>query len=179
LRTSTAPAEKHKSGLPQLNVNDFAPQLVWLALTFGVLYWLMSRIALPRIADIIEARNERIANDIDSATQAQKKAKQAEIEYEDRLKSARERAHSIAQEKKEAFQAETQARQSEVESQIAARMKEAEERIEAARKSAMNEVRTIAADASGEILRQLLGQDVSAKKLAANIDRIARSGRGG
>ena len=65
--STSAQTGEHKAGLPQMNVNDFAPQLVWLALAFGVLYWVMSRIALPRIADAIETRNRQIADDLDAA----------------------------------------------------------------------------------------------------------------
>ena len=53
--------------MPQLNPLDWAPQIIWLVITFSILYVLMKRVALPRIGSVIEARHARIAGDIEAA----------------------------------------------------------------------------------------------------------------
>ncbi|HHI81664.1 MAG TPA: F0F1 ATP synthase subunit B', partial [Rhizobiales bacterium] len=44
--------------MPQLDTSTFMPQLVWLAITFFVLYVIMTRLALPRIGGAIEQRQD-------------------------------------------------------------------------------------------------------------------------
>ena len=53
--------------MPQLNPLDWAPQLIWLVITFGILYLLMKRVALPKIGSVIETRHARIASDLEAA----------------------------------------------------------------------------------------------------------------
>ena len=89
---------KAKSGLPQLNVADFAPQLIWLALTFGLLYLIMSRVALPRIGEVIEERSQRIQRDLDEAERLKGETEKALGAYEQALAEARAKAQGIAKE---------------------------------------------------------------------------------
>ena len=61
------PQEGHHGGFPPFESHTFGSQLLWLAITFGALYFLMSRIALPRVASILETRSDRIASDLGEA----------------------------------------------------------------------------------------------------------------
>jgi F-type H+-transporting ATPase subunit b len=161
-------AEGHapSAGLPQLNVNDFAPQLVWLAITFGLLYLIMSRVALPRIAGVMERRRERIAADVDEAKKLGKQAQDAETAYKTALADAKAKAHSIAQQTRDSLAADVEAKRGDVERQIAAKLQEAEQRIDASKRSAMNEVGAIATATTREIVSHLIGGDVTPDQLS-------------
>ena len=54
-------------GLPQLDASSYEEQIVWLFLTFFVLYFVVSKVALPRIGTVLVAREETIAEDLDTA----------------------------------------------------------------------------------------------------------------
>ncbi len=161
---------EHKGGLPQLNVHDFAPQLVWLALTFGALYWIMSRIALPRIADVIEKRHSRIADDIDAARQLAQKSEVAEAAYKADLATARAKAHAIAQETRDTLNARTDRKRAEVDKKINAKLEEAEQKITKAKNAALGEVNDIAGSTTKEIVRHLIGKEIAGKDLSKALE---------
>ena len=55
--------------MPQFDYTTFTTQLFWVCLTFGLLYLAMARLALPRIGEILEDRQDRIDNDLDKAVE--------------------------------------------------------------------------------------------------------------
>ena len=77
--------------MPQLDVTSFAPQLIWLALSFGLLYFFMARLVLPRVGGVIAARQARIAGDLDEAERLKQEAQAAEAAHEAALREARAR----------------------------------------------------------------------------------------
>lgn len=59
------PADEHSVGtFPPFDGETYASQILWLAITFGLLYWIMSKVALPRLSGILEDRRDRIAGDL-------------------------------------------------------------------------------------------------------------------
>jgi F0F1-type ATP synthase membrane subunit b/b' len=104
------PGGHAKCPFPPFDPNVFAPQLIWLALTFGALYFLMSRIALPRIENILEARRARIAADVDDAASMQGKAQAAGAAYEKTLADAKASAQATAQSTRDKLAADSAAK---------------------------------------------------------------------
>lgn len=150
-----------KPGLPQLDVNYFAPQLFWLALTFAALYFLMSKVALPTIGDVVAERAGRIQRDIEAAAKLKGETDKALADYEKALQDARGKASSIAKETREALARETEAEKAKVEGKLAAKLQEAETRIAATKTKALSAVNDIAAETASAVVGKLIGQDVS------------------
>src|SRR5476649_2400215 len=94
--TEHAPAGEHKGAFPPFQSESFASQLVWLAIAFVLLYVLMLKVALPRVAMIIESRQKRIAGDIADAGKLKAQSDEAVAAYEKALVDARARAQTIA-----------------------------------------------------------------------------------
>ena len=107
-------------GLPQLNQHDFAPQLIWLALTFGALYFLMATVALPKVGGVIQARRDRIQRDLDDAARLKGETEQALASYESSLAAARLRAGAVAKDVRDKLAAEVESERGKVEGQVAA-----------------------------------------------------------
>jgi F-type H+-transporting ATPase subunit b len=145
--------------MPQLDFATFVPQLAWLAIVFLTLYVLMSRIALPRIASVIEGRADRIASDLDKAAQSKAQTDAAIAAYEKALAEARTKAHTIAQATRDQLAAETEAKRVAIEAQLNDKIAKAEAAIKATKETALSNVRTVAVDVAGAIVSRLLGEE--------------------
>jgi F-type H+-transporting ATPase subunit b len=143
--------------MPQLNPLDWAPQLIWLVITFGVLYLLMKWVALPKIGSVIEMRQGRIAGDLEAADKLRRKTQEAIAAYEQALAEAKARAHGIAQEARNRLKDEVAAERTTLERDLSAKSAEAEAQIHQAKVSALKEVNAVASDTAAEIVRRLIG----------------------
>jgi len=94
-------AEAGGAGMPQLNPDYFANQIVWLLITLVVIYFILSRIALPRIASILAERQGTITNDIAAAEELKTRAQEAEAAYDKALSDARAEAAKIVDDTKD------------------------------------------------------------------------------
>jgi F-type H+-transporting ATPase subunit b len=143
--------------MPQLNPLDWGPQLIWLLITFGILYLLMVKVALPRIGGVIEARAAHIAKDLAQADKLRRETEEAIAAYEQALAEAKQKAHAIVEAGRAKLKEETAAERARLESDLAKRGAEAEARINAAKTSAMRDVNAVAADVAADIVRRLIG----------------------
>jgi F-type H+-transporting ATPase subunit b len=151
--------------MPQLEFGDFAPQLVWLALTFIALYFLMARVALPRIATVLEERRDRIANDLAQAGQLRRETDQAIAAYEKALADAKAKANAIAQQTRERLNEELERERKQVEAQISEKLDKAEAEIAKTKQEALSHVEEIARDTTAALVEQLLGEKVKTDRL--------------
>ena len=157
--------------MPQLDVNTFVPQLVWLVIVFGYLYVLMSRVALPRVATVLEERRDRIADDLDQAGQFKRQTDEAIEAYEKALAEARSKAHEIAKATRDTLHEETERQRLAIEARLATKIAEAEKQIAATRDAALQNVRSVAVDVADAIVAQLLGEaDRAAAESAVNTE---------
>jgi F-type H+-transporting ATPase subunit b len=155
---------------PPFQSQFFPSQLVWLTISFVLLYVLMSRIALPRIGAIIAARGKLIGDDLAAAERLKEQSNAAQAAYEKSLADARGRAQSIASSTREKQAAEAEASQKELEAKLHERLASAEQSIAATRTAAMGNVRSIAADTAGAIVERLIGKAPADHEVAAALD---------
>src|ERR1700730_15784370 len=120
---STAhPAEGGHGTFPPFQSQPFASQLVWLVVAFVLLYVLMSKLALPRVASIIEARQKRIEGDIAEAGRLKTQSNQAVADYEQELNDGTTRAQAIANETRDKQAAEAAARRKTLEGELSQKL---------------------------------------------------------
>jgi F-type H+-transporting ATPase subunit b len=160
--------------MPQLNPLDWAPQLIWLLVTFGILYLLMVYVALPRIGGVIEARAAHIAKDLAAADKLRRETEEAIAAYEQALAEAKQKAHAIIEEGRAKLKAETAGERAKLDSELGKKSAEAEARINEAKTSAMREVNEVAADVAADIVRQLIGVAPAKAELAKAVAAVRK-----
>ena len=148
-------------GMPQFNPEYYPSQLFWLAISFGLLYLILSRVALPRIGEVIEERRDRIQRDLDTAERLKGDTEKALADYEKALADARGNANAMAREMRAKLNTEVERERGRVEAQIGQKLGEAEKRIAATKEKALTSVNEIATDTAGEVVRKLLGEPVA------------------
>lgn len=159
--TTTPSDAGHTKVFSPLDQGTFVPQLVWLALSFGLLYLLLKRFALPRVGEVIEERRDRITRDLKKAETLKEETRLALENYEKALADARGRAHGIAREVRDKLMQEVDAERARIDAQVARQLAEADDRIKAGKDRALAGVNDIAAETAGAIVAKLLGTEVS------------------
>ena len=170
---TAVPDGAHAKVFPPLDPATFVPQLVWLAIAFGLLYLLLSRVALPRVGEVIEERSDRIKRDLAQAEKLKTDTQKALGNYEQALSDARAKAGTIAKAMRDKLTAEVDKERARVEAQIAQKVAEAEARIEQTKSRALASVNDIATETAGAIVKKLIDADVSKDELQKALVRRA------
>lgn len=160
--------------MPQLDVSTYASQIFWLIVFFSLLYYLLSTRGLPRIAEILEARQDRIAADLDEAQRMRSEAEQAIQTYEAEMAKAREHAHALVTEAQVRLSSEAAKRHEELDGVLARELHEAEARIAAARQEALKEIEDVAAVAAQAATERLSGVKVTKRAAQSALRQIRR-----
>lgn len=155
------------SAFPPFDPNTFAPQLVWLFITFAALYWIMSRTVLPKIGSVLEERRDRIQRDLDEAARMKSETDAALMAYEQALADARGKAQGIAKDTRETLAAEMDRERHRVDEQIAIKVAQTEKRVDETKARALSSVNEIAVETAAAIVARLLGKDVPAAEVKA------------
>ncbi len=162
----------HEGGsFPPFEQTNWAPQFVWLVLIFGALYLLMSRLALPRVANILTTRETTINADLDAARSTQAKAQIAAKHNDATLAAKKDEAQAIGREAQAKAAAEGAAHRAAAEQKLAQAISAAEHRIAAEKAEKMKHVESVAKEAAAAIIAKLTGAEAD----AASIDAAARS----
>ena len=160
----------HGGGFPPFESSTFASQLVSLLIAFVALYLIVSRIALPRVGSLLDARQNAIEGDLAEAQKLKDASDGALKAYESELAAARSRAQAIGNETRDKLNAASEAQRKALEDQLSAKLADAEKTIASTREAAMSNVRGIAAETAGAIVQRLTGIVPDGKSLNSAVD---------
>ena len=154
-----APGGAHvETVFPPFDPSHWSSQLFWLVVLFGLLYILMSRVALPRVGQILDDRAKRITADLAAARAAQEQAAEAERVHHKTVADAHAAAQATAQQAHQAVASEGDAKRRSLDAELAAKLSASDAQIDASKSAAMSNVRAIAAEAAAMIVQQLTGR---------------------
>jgi F-type H+-transporting ATPase subunit b len=154
--------------MPQLDFSTFSNQIFWLVVTLVVIYLILSRVALPRIAAVLAERQGTITNDLAAAEDLKAKAVEAENAYNKALADARAEAQRIAAETRAEIQADLDEAIAKADAEIAAKASESEKAIAEIKAGAIESVKLVATDTAAELV-SVLGGKADADAVAAAV----------
>ena len=162
-------APEHYQGMPQLNFDWFPNQIFWLVVTLLVVYFVMSRIALPRIATVLSERHGAIQSDLDKAEEMKAAALDAEAAYNKALVEARAEAQAIVAATRAEIQKELDVATAKADAEIAAKAAESEAAIKEIRDNAAAAVKDVAGSTAQEIVKAVMPGAGDAKSVKAAV----------
>lgn len=165
-----ADGSQHGGTFPPFDASTFPSQLVSLAVFFVALYIIVSRLALPRVGAVIDARQNKIEGDLAEAQKLKDESEAALKAYEAELTDARSKAQAISSANREKLNAASDAERKTLEEKLAVKLADAEKTIAATRAGAMSNVRGIAAEAASAIVQRLIGTAPDGNSVASAVD---------
>jgi F-type H+-transporting ATPase subunit b len=156
--------------MPQLDFSTFPNQIFWLVVALTAIYFILSRVALPRIASVLAERQGTLTNDLAAAEDLKRQAAEAEDAYNKALADARAEAQRIAEETRAEIQAVLAEATAKADEQITAKATESEARISAIQANATQSVEDVALDVAGDVVTAIMpGQSVDADAVASAV----------
>jgi F-type H+-transporting ATPase subunit b len=154
---------------------DYVPQIVWLVITFATLYFLMAKLALPRITDILETRQRRLDHDLELTETLRDDATAALAEYESAIAAARGESELILAEAHERIHSEARQQLDDLNARLEGEIAESDARIGNIMTQAMGELAVAASDAARTATERLIGFEVSEERARDAVDTIRES----
>ncbi len=143
--------------MPQLDASTFVSQVFWLVVMFAALYWVVAKIAVPRVGQVLEQRARVIQDDLDRAMQLKTETDAALAAYESAMSAARGQAGDHMRAILADVKAVADKRTEEISAAVAKQVAEAEARIAKAKQDALDSMKTVASESAAAIVAKLTG----------------------
>ena len=151
--------------MPQLDFTTFIPQLFWLFLWLSFLYIVLSKIALPRISDVIEERNDTITDDLDEAKALSLEAEKVVDDLKSKLEDARSSSQKKLMDERQKSLDIVSSERKKFEENITKEISSSDEKIDKGKVEALKEASDLAIDIAEEIINNLYVKKVDKKDL--------------
>jgi len=161
--------------MPQFNIATFPPQIIWLAITFVVLYILMARVALPKIGSVLSERQDKIDTNLEAAEELRAQAAADSETYAKELAKAREQARASIQATVQEVSSDAAAKQEALGQRLTSQIKAAEAEIEKAKANARVGIREAAIGVAQSATQRLIGTAPAETATAAAVDRALQA----
>jgi len=159
----------HYVGMPQLNFDWFGNQIFWLVVTLVVIYFVLTKVAIPRISNVLAERHGAIQSDLDKAEELKSNAAAAEEAYTAALAKARAEAAEIVSAAKAEIQKDLDIAIAKADAEIAAKAVESDDAIKKIRDGALAAIKEVATDTASEIVKAIMPAAEDAKAIKAAV----------
>ena len=161
-------------GMPQLNPEFWISQIFWLVLTFGILYFVLSKIILPKISGNLELRKSQIQENIEAAEKQRETSETKLKEYDEIILKSKSEAKNIFKDAREKVLKDINSKKETLDKQIDDEIKKVEKEIEVLKKNAPEKINKIAIETSSELVKKLIEADVNNSSISAIVDDLSK-----
>jgi len=164
-------------GMPQLNPEFWVSQIVWLVLTFGILYIVLSKLILPKISDNLESRKSQILENIETAEAQREESEKKLKEFEKIILESKLEAKNYFNEARQKILDDINNKRIALEKDIDEEISAAEQEVNNLKTSSGEKIKNIAVETSSELIKQLIGEEANKSSISAIVEEQARKNR--
>ncbi|WP_440669921.1 F0F1 ATP synthase subunit B family protein [Candidatus Pelagibacter sp. HIMB1483] len=161
-------------GMPQLNPEFWISQIFWLTLTFGILYFVLSKLILPKISANLELRKSQIQENIEAAEKQRESSESKLREYDEIIQKSKLEAKNIFKDAREKMLKNINSKKEILDKQIDEEISNAEKEIETLKKGAAEKINKIAIETSSDLVKKLIGAEVNNSSISAIVNDLSK-----
>ena len=164
-------------GMPQLNPEFWVSQIVWLVLTFGFLYLVLSKLILPKISENLESRKSQILENIETAENQREESEKKLKEFEKIILESKLEAKNYFNEARRKILEDINSKRLALEKDIDEEISAAEHEVNNLKIGSHEKIRNIAVETSSELIKQLIGEEANNSSISAIVEEQSRKSR--
>ena len=158
--------------MPQLNPEFFVSQLFWLIVTFSFLLVFLWRISLPRINTVLEKRESKINNDIETAKQLQTEAEEIQNEIEKQIIKAKEKTNLLIKDSSKKIQNNTEEELNKLDRELNKKIDDSIEILESNKKKSLSQIHNQINEITKLTLSKLTNLSITTEEINESVDDI-------
>jgi F-type H+-transporting ATPase subunit b len=167
-----------EAGMPQLDPTYWASQAFWLILVFSVLYISIAKFYLPKIKNNLDARENKIKNDLESANKCKDLSELKFKEYEKILANSKKEVIKIHLETKSKLDKDIQAKKDIMEKEIEVEITKAQKEIAELKKNSISDIQIISKELVSNIIEKLSGDKLNESSIIAAVEDVSKKNIG-
>jgi F-type H+-transporting ATPase subunit b len=162
-----------KVGMPQLDTEFWISQIFWLAITFSILFVLLSKFILPKISANLETRKSLILENISTAEKRREESESKIKEYNEIIKKSKNEAKNLMNQAKKKLMKDINQKKEMLEKDLTNEIQKVEIEIQEFRNKAPEKINKIAVETSTDLLQQLIGADVNSSSISTIVNDLS------
>ena len=174
----TSALSGESGGMPQLNPEFWVSQIVWLVLTFGILYIVLSKLILPKISDNLESRKSQILENIETAETQREESEKKLKEFEKIILESKLEAKNYFNEARQKILEDINNKRVALEKDIDNEISATEQEVNNLKITSSEKIKKIAIETSSELIKQLIGEEANNSNISAIVEEQSRKNRG-
>jgi len=170
----TSAQSGESGGMPQLNPEFWVSQIVWLVLTFGILYIVLSKLILPKISGNLESRKSQILENIETAESQREESEKKVKEFEKIILDSKLEAKNYFNEARQKILEDINKKRIALEKDIDEEINAAEQEVDNLKINSNEKIKNIAVETSSELIKQLIGEEANSSSISAIVEEQSR-----